>query len=46
MRQGQLMARNDAYPGRNLPRSMMNWIICRRVTHSFHQMRMPRALWK
>ena len=29
-----------------VPRSMINWIIWRRVTHSFHQMRMPRALWK
>ena len=29
-----------------LPRSMTNWMICRRVIHSFHQMRMPRALWK
>jgi hypothetical protein len=30
----------------NIPMSMMNWTIWRRVTHSFHQQRMPRALWK
>jgi hypothetical protein len=30
----------------NIPRSMMNCRIWRRVIHSFHQMRMPRALWK
>lgn len=30
----------------NVPRSMMNWMIWRRVTHSFHQILTPRALWK
>lgn len=30
----------------NIPRSMMNWTIWRRVTHSFHQILTPRALWK
>lgn len=30
----------------NLPRSMTNWIIWRRVIHSFHQILTPRALWK
>ena len=29
-----------------IPRSIMNWMIWRRVIHSFHQMRIPRALWK
>jgi hypothetical protein len=30
----------------DLPRSMTNWMIWRRVIHSFHQILMPRALWK
>lgn len=30
----------------NLPRSITNWVIWKRVIHSFHHTFTPRALWK